>query len=236
MHMFNDIKTETQMQKFLNLEGVLILVVIGADILLEALKNQDWVAAAVIIGGYCVIGGLYWHTLYLDRLFADLHDGISRILTHFPLHQSAAIAQATTVTTTTTVPAHDVLASAVTDRPILHVSNFPLSRNFYATVLAPLGYTLTIEFPALSMAAFGVGGASDLWIKGDGTEYKLRASFSAPSRQAVDDFCNEALNAGGTMAEMPGPRVDRASDSYAAAIYDLDGYTIEAIFYGSIHT
>ena len=224
--MFNNIKTEAQMQRFLNIEGVLILIAIGADILIQAFRNQDWIAAAVIIGGFCVIGGLYWHTLYLDRLFADLHTGIHHLLHPLPL------AQATTVTTVTTGPAQDVADATVADRPILHVSNYPLSRNFYAAVLAPLGYALTIEFAALSMAAFGVGGASDLWIKGDGAEHKLRASFSANSKNAVDDFCDAALNSGGTMAEIPGRRLDRAVDSYAAAINDPDGYTIEAIYYG----
>jgi catechol 2,3-dioxygenase-like lactoylglutathione lyase family enzyme len=222
--MFRDIQTETEMQKFLNLEGVFILIAIGADILIEALKNQDWIAAAVI-GGFCVIGGLYWHTIHLDRLFAD----VSLLMHRIAPHQAASPASAIALPAS---PHADVPVALVADRPLLHVSNFPLSRNFYAAVLAPLGYALTMEFPALSMAAFGIAGASDLWIKGDGVERKLRASFTANSARGVDDFCQAALDAGGTIAETPGPRADHGASAYAAAISDPDGYTIEAVFYG----
>lgn len=218
------------MQKFLNFEGVLILIAIGADILIEAVKNQDWIAAAVVIGGFCVIGGLYWHTIHLDRLFEDLHASLHHLfngrvsaIPSQPIPLPASFSNNRT---------SDVPVAAVADRPLLHVSNFPFSRNFYAAALAPLGYALTLELPALSMAAFGINGASDLWIKGDGAEAKLRASFSAQSKRSVDDFCQAAVDAGGTIAEAPGERLNRAEGSYAAAVYDPDGYTIEAIFYG----
>jgi catechol 2,3-dioxygenase-like lactoylglutathione lyase family enzyme len=233
--MFREIKTEAQMQRFLNFEGVLILMAIGADIFIEALKSQDWIAAAVIIGGFLVLGGLYWHSMHLDRLFDDLHASV-RHLIH---GRSAAIATplvpvAIPLPASTSDRLQDVTVAMVADRPIVHVSNFPLSRNFYAAVLAPLGYSLTIEFPALSMASFGVGGASDLWIKGDGAEHKLRASFSAASKRIVDDFCEAALDAGGTIAETAGPRSAIGQDAYAAAVLDPDGYTIEAVFNGGI--
>ena len=212
-------ETEAQMQKILNLEGILILVAIGADIFIEALRTRDWIAAAVIIAGFCIIGGLYWHTIFLDRLFADLHEGLRRILPH---HSTQTVAARTVV--------QDVPAAIVSDRPIVHVSNFPLSRNFYAAALAPLGYSITMELPALSMASFGIDGASDLWIKGDGVEQKIRAAFSANHQRTVDDFYSAALYAGGTEAEAPGARPERGAGYYAAAVYDPDGYTIEAVF------
>jgi catechol 2,3-dioxygenase-like lactoylglutathione lyase family enzyme len=110
------------------------------------------------------------------------------------------------------------------------VSNFLLSKNFYAHALAPLGYTITLDFPALAMASFGIGATSDLWIKGDGTVQKIRAAFSASSQSIVNDFFDAALNAGGTQAEGPGERPARGQEYYAAAVFDPDGYTIEAVF------
>lgn len=225
---YSEIKTEAQMQRFLNLEGILILIAIGADILIEAFKSGDWIAAAVIIAGFCIIGGLYWHTLYLDRLFADLHDGIHRIF-HGNARATATQPIIPLPASSASMP-HDIPLAAVADRPILHVSNFLLSRNFYAAALSPLGYGLTIEFPALSMAAFGIAGASDIWIKGDGVEQKIRAAFSATLKGMVDDFYRAALNAGGEVAETPGTRPERGAGYYAAAVLDPDGYTIEAVF------
>ena len=208
-----EVKTAAQMQRILDLEVILILIAVGVDILIEALIQRDWLAAAVIVAGFAILGGLYRHTLYLDRLFADLHVALRRV---FP-HRIQASAQ-------------DISVAAIADRPMIHVSNFLLSRNFYEKALNPLGYAVTVEFPALSMAALGIGAASDLWIKGDGAEQKIRAAFSASQRSSVDDFYAIALDAGGAEAEAPGPRPERGAGYYAAAVYDPDGYTIEAVF------
>jgi catechol 2,3-dioxygenase-like lactoylglutathione lyase family enzyme len=215
-----EIKTEAHMQRLLNFEGVLILIAIGADIFIEALKNQDWLSAAVIIAGFCIIGGLYWHAHYLDRLVESLQTGMHRILSHL------AHAPVPTPPTSTS----NVAAATLSDRPLLHVSNFPQSRNFYAMLLGTLGYAMTLEFPALSMAAFGVNGASDFWIKGDGVEEKIRAAFSATDKRMVDDFSQMAIEMGATVTEVPGARPERGTGYYAAAALDPDGYTIEAIF------
>ena len=203
--------TEAQTQRLLDLEVVLILVALGVDILIEALSSHDWIAAAVIVAGFCIILGLYWHTLYLDRLIADLRASVGHIF--HPLQGSN--------------PQGDFLATQVTDRPVIHVSNFPLSKNFYAQALRPLGYTVTMDLPALSMASLGIGNSSDLWIKGDGAEQKLRASISATERRMVGDFFEAALDAGGIEAEAPGERPSRGANIYAAAVLDPDGYTIE---------
>jgi catechol 2,3-dioxygenase-like lactoylglutathione lyase family enzyme len=211
------LKTEAQVQRVISLEIALIIVGIGADMLIETLRVHDWIAGAVIVAGFCIIGGLYWHTLYLDRLFADLHVGLRRIL---PRHAASPAPQGTP----------DIPVAAIADRPVIRVSNFLLSKNFYAAVLAPLGYHLTVEFPALSMAAFGIDGASDLWIKGDAVEQKMRAAFSASTKGMVDDFCSAAIAMGASVSEAPGVRPDRGSGYYAAAVIDPDGYTIEAVF------
>lgn len=224
-----EVRTEGQIQKIIDLEIVLILIAIGLDILFEALVGRDWIAAAVIIAGFCMTLGLYWHMLHLDKLFDELH----AVLHHF-VHGS------TVTETSRAIPlpasfeqknsARDVPMTAVADRPVIRVSNFLLSKNFYAKVLAPLGYTLTTDFPALGMASFGIGASSDLWLKGGGVEQKLRAAFSAMRKNMVDDFFDAALDAGGNEVEAPSPRPDRGPGFYAASVLDPDGYTIEAVF------
>lgn len=208
--------TEAQTQELIDLEIVLILVAIGADILIEALSSSDWVAAALIVAGFCVILGLYWHTLYLDRLFSDLRTAVG----HLFHHESAGSGTAQP----------DFPAVAISDRPIIHVSNFLLSKNFYVQALRPLGYSVTIDLPALSMVSLGVGQASDLWIKGDGPDTKIRASFSATERHMIDDFFDAALDAGGAGDVAPRARPELGSSAYSASVLDPDGYIIEAVF------
>ena len=223
------VRTERQIQRIIDLEIVLILVAIGIDILIAAMGAGDWLTAAVVLVGFCVIGGLYWHKLHLDRLFAELHGALQHM---FPN------GVASTTSGAIPLPAsfqqsdspRDVPMSVVADRPVIHVSNFLLSKNFYAQALAPLGYSLTTDFPALGMASFGIGTSSDLWIKGGGVEQKLRAAFSATHNNMVDDFFDAALDAGGNEVEKPGARPDRGVGYYAAAVLDPDGYTIEAVF------
>jgi hypothetical protein len=224
------VRTEGQIQKIIDLEIVLILIAIGLDILIEALGGQDWIAAAVIIAGFCMILGLYWHMLHIDNLFDELHG----TLHHF-FHGTTGASNSHAIPLPTSFErndgARDVPMAAVADRPIIRVSNFLLSKNFYAQALAPLGYSLTTDFPALGMASFGIGTSSDLWIKGGGIEQKLRASFSATRKNLVDDFFDAALDAGGNAVEMPGSRPDRGAGFYAASVLDPDGYTIEAVFH-----
>ena len=222
-------RTERQIQKIIDLEIVLILIAIGADILLEAVAGRDWVAAAVTLVGFCVIGGLYWHKLRLDRLFADLHDA----LRHFSHNNTLLLPgtpQAIPLPASFQNGPRDIPMNTVVDRPVIHVSNFLLSKNFYARALAPLGYSLTTDFPTLGMASYGIGTSSDLWIKGGIVELRLRAAFSASQKNMVDAFFDAALDAGGNEVEAPGLRPDRGPGYYTAAVLDPDGYTIEAVF------
>ena len=208
---------------------MLILVAIGLDILIEALGGQDWIAAAVIIAGFCMILGLYWHMLHIDNLFDELHATLHHFF-HGSTGSPAAQAIPLPASFERKDTSRDVPMSNVADRPVIRVSNFLLSKNFYARALAPLGYSLTTDFPALGMASFGIGSSSDIWIKGGGVEQKLRAAFSANDADVVDDFFDAALDAGGNMVEKPGARPDRGPGYYAAAVLDPDGYTIEAVF------
>ena len=222
-------ETEGEVQRLIDIELILIIIAIGADILIQALSVSDWGAAAVIIAGFCIMAGLYWHKLHMDRLFGDFRQAMYHLF-----HTNAP-----TTTTPPIIPlpassgraAPDVPIASIADRPLIHVSNFLMSKNFYQQSLGMLGYRLTMDFPALAMAAFGIGPNADLWIKGDGVEQKIRAAFSADRKAMVDDFFDAALNAGGSIAEAPGTRPVRGTGYYAAAVFDPDGYTIEAFYH-----
>ncbi len=54
-------------------------------------------------------------------------------------------------------------------------------------------------------------------------------AFSAPSREAVNQFYEAAISHGGTDNGAPRHRPDYGSNYYAAYIIDLDGYRIEAV-------
>jgi transposase len=231
-----NIHTRAGIQKIIDIEVILIIIGLGADIFIQTLRAHDWIAGAIIIAGLALMAAVYWHTLHIDRLAHDVREASSHLL-----HPHAN--EHTTVITPPVIPLpaaaspaapqsasvpYDVPLSAVSDRPVLHVSNFLLSKNFYGQTLAILGYKLILEFPALSMASFGTGRDADLWIKGDGTKQKIRASFRADSESIVDDFFNTALDMGGIEAESPSLRPEKGIGYYSAAVYDPDGSTVEA--------
>ncbi len=225
--------TEEQIQKAIDIEIVLVLIAVGFDIFIESIGAGDWIAAAVVIAGFCMIFGLYWHTLFLDSFLSDMHAAMH----HAPVAAEVTAPIPTVIPLPATfkdehAAAQDMPLSALADRPVIRVSDYLASKNFYARTLAPLGYAVTMDFPAISMAAFGIGMASDLWIKRDAIDEKMRASFSADSKRAVDDFFAAALAAGGAEAVAPGKRTDNGARYYAAAVTDPDGFAIEAVFRG----
>ena len=232
-----NIRTRAGIQRIIDIEVILIIIGLGTDIFIQTLLAHDWVAGAIIIAGLALIGAVYWHTLHIDRLAHDIREITSHLLYPHPSepieHRSITtppVIPLPAATSASASPSYDVPLSAVSDRPVLHVSNFLLSKNFYAQTLAILGYNLILEFPALSMASFGTGRDADLWIKGDGTKQKIRASFRANSESIVDDFFETALDMGGIEAESPSLRSEKGIGYYSAAVYDPDGSTVEAFF------
>src|SRR5262249_2015266 len=115
------------------------------------------------------------------------------------------------------------------------------SKEFYAKVLAPLGYTLIME-PRPKTAGFGKNGKPSFWI-GEGTPTywsakhatgaaPVHVAFSAPDRAAVRAFHAAALAAGGKDFGEAGPRPIYHPSYYGSFIIDPDGNNIEAV----IHT
>lgn len=118
----------------------------------------------------------------------------------------------------------------------LGVSDFPVSKEFFAKSLAPLGYKLLVD--KTELAGFGiedVNGKRDLWIAPE-SEYARKPSFSclaftAPNKEAVEDFYRAALEAGGIDNGAPGYRAQYGPGYYAAFVLSPnDNYNIEVVF------
>ena len=112
------------------------------------------------------------------------------------------------------------------------VSNIKKSKAFYAAALAPLGYTILMEFE--QFAGLGVAPKPDFWI-GEGTPNvpPIHVAFRAESRAQVDAFYKAAIAAGGRDNGGPGIREHYHPNYYGAFVLDPDGHNIEAVCHAS---
>ena len=108
------------------------------------------------------------------------------------------------------------------------VSNVGRSKTFYAAALAPLGYSVLMEFE--QFAGFGVAPKPDFWI-GQGTPNvpAMHVAFRAETRVQVDNFYKAAMAAGGSDNGAPGLRAHYHANYYGAFVLDPDGHNIEAV-------
>src|SRR3954453_9251068 len=110
------------------------------------------------------------------------------------------------------------------------VSDYARSRAFYATALAPLGYSILLE-PSGAAAGFGRDGKPWFWIESQGSPVtgRLHVAFAAESRATVDAFHAAGLAAGGADNGAPGVRAIYHPAYYGAYVLDPDGHNIEAV-------
>jgi catechol 2,3-dioxygenase-like lactoylglutathione lyase family enzyme len=117
----------------------------------------------------------------------------------------------------------------------LTVLDFARARAFYAAVLAPLGYALTMEVTkeqtgGYEGAGFGTDGKPVLWIgNGPRASGPIHLAFAAKSRGDVDRFYEAAIAAGGRDNGPPGVREHYHPNYYGAFVLDLDGNNVEAV-------
>lgn len=113
------------------------------------------------------------------------------------------------------------------DHLTVKVSDFTKSKPFYTAALAPLGYTIFMEYEG----GAGLGAAKpDLWLAQDPANVRpVHIAFSAKDRPAVDAFYSAALAAGGRDNGPPGIRKDYHEHYYAAFVHDPDGHNIEVV-------
>ena len=117
------------------------------------------------------------------------------------------------------------------DHVTANVSDFARAKRFYEQALAPLGYSLQMDFE--SAAGFGPReGIPDLWIGSSPDRGATHVALRAPDRAAVDKFHEAAIAAGGQDNGAPGLRPHYHETYYAAYVHDTDGNNIEAVSHG----
>jgi catechol 2,3-dioxygenase-like lactoylglutathione lyase family enzyme len=114
------------------------------------------------------------------------------------------------------------------DHSGVSVSDVAKSKAFYRSALAPLGYTMLMEWE--EFAGFGVAPKPDFWIgQGKPNVPPIHIAFRAESRAQVDAFYRAAMAAGGSDNGAPGPRPQYHPHYYGAFVLDPDGHNIEAV-------
>ena len=115
------------------------------------------------------------------------------------------------------------------DHFTMSVKDFAASKAFYEKVLAPLGYSVRMEFPRY--AGFGDEKKPYLWLKeAEVATTPQHIAFRAHSRAAVDAFHQAALDAGGKDDGTPGIRDMYHPNYYGAFVIDpINGHPIEAV-------
>ncbi|HEY1460776.1 MAG TPA: VOC family protein [Casimicrobiaceae bacterium] len=114
------------------------------------------------------------------------------------------------------------------DHTGVNVSNFVRSKVFYIAALAPLGYSVLMEFG--DAAGFGVAPKPDFWIaQGAPNVPPMHVAFRAETRAQVDAFHRAAMAAGGKDNGAPGLRPHYHANYYGAFVLDPDGHNIEAV-------
>ena len=114
------------------------------------------------------------------------------------------------------------------DHMTLRAQDAKKSKAFYLSALKPLGYELIMEFE--DFCGLGVNKKPDFWIApAEDRKYsQLHIAFRARNRQAVRDFYDAAIKAGGKDNGPAGPRVEYHPNYYGAFVLDPDGHNIEA--------
>ena len=114
------------------------------------------------------------------------------------------------------------------DHVTANVSDVEAAKRFYREALAPLGYSLQMEFPGA--AGFGTGeGIPDFWLGSSEERGAAHVAFQAPDRETVDRFYEAAMGAGAKDNGAPGLRPHYHETYYAAYVHDSDGNNIEAV-------
>ncbi len=118
------------------------------------------------------------------------------------------------------------------DHLSFYATNFPSSKRFYESALAPLGYQVVMEmvsswdkeFPTRRLCAFGPPKKPI---------FPRHIAFAAMDCSAVDAFHKAGLSAGGTDNGAPGPRPIYHPGYYGAFVVDPDGNNVEAVCHRS---
>ena len=116
------------------------------------------------------------------------------------------------------------------------VTNPELSRKFYDSALAPLGYKMLQEVPkeytdGKVVLGYGKAPKPDFWVTegAKANDPRIHTAIQASTRNAVDEFYKAALENGGKDNGAPGIRAHFHPNYYGAFVLDPDGHNIEAV-------
>lgn len=118
------------------------------------------------------------------------------------------------------------------DHVTIVVNDYEASVFFYKKILSPLGYSLAIETQGFAGFKSITSNApiADFWIhQGNIGNATTHIAFNAPNRNAVVNFYQAAVRAGGRDNGKPGIRKAYHDHYYGAFILDINGYNIEAV-------
>jgi len=117
------------------------------------------------------------------------------------------------------------------------VKNLALSKKFYESILATIGYEVRLEVDdavgfGSTEPGYGDDPGGDFWIaEGDPSSPRNHIAFRAESVAQVVAFYETALAAGARDNGAPGLRPHYHANYYATFVLDPDGYNIEAVFH-----
>lgn len=116
------------------------------------------------------------------------------------------------------------------DHTSINVKEYEVSKELFATMLAPLGYAIVMDLAEYKTVGLG-DGKPDFWIseKKESTA-GTHVAFEAKNKEQVDAFHAAALAAGATDNGAPGYRAEYTPGYYAAFVHDFDGNNIEAVW------
>ena len=117
------------------------------------------------------------------------------------------------------------------DHASVAVSDYQKAKEFYTTLLAPIGYKCQADMPQYKVAGFADGSGSDSWIGEKSPAGGGHTAFKAANKEAVEAFYKAGLEAGGKDNGAPGYRKDYGPGYYAAFVHDPDGNNIEAVWH-----
>ncbi len=123
------------------------------------------------------------------------------------------------------------------DHTGINVRNLARSKEFYESILAPIGYEIRVELDGAvgfgsTEPSHGDDPGGDFWIaEGNPSLPRNHIAFRAASIAQVDAFYEAALAAGARDNGAPGLRPHYHTSYYAAFVFDPDEYNIEAVFH-----
>jgi catechol 2,3-dioxygenase-like lactoylglutathione lyase family enzyme len=115
------------------------------------------------------------------------------------------------------------------DHVTINVGDLQSAKQFYERALAPLGYSVAMEFEGAVGFGSGEAGIPDFWLGTRDERGASHVAITATERSAVDAFYEAARAAGGRDNGAPGVRPHYHETYYAAFVHDADGNNIEAV-------